>query len=144
MSSNSNGGDARNGDADVLAKIHLALEVVHSPHSTNDARREAQSFLEEVKDIPEAPFQGYTLASDKAQAPVVRHYALSLLEHAIRYRWASYTDEQSRTLRNWVLELSQAVSKGDPSSEEQDCPALGGSGQEKLGLRLDGYGCHAR
>ncbi|PNP56453.1 hypothetical protein THARTR1_03149 [Trichoderma harzianum] len=115
MSSNSNGGDARNGDADVLAKIHLALEVVHSPHSTNDARREAQSFLEEVKDIPEAPFQGYTLASDKAQAPVVRHYALSLLEHAIRYRWASYTDEQSRTLRNWVLELSQAVSKGDPS-----------------------------
>ncbi|KAM6478916.1 armadillo-type protein [Trichoderma sp. SZMC 28011] len=115
MSSNSNGGDARNGDADVLAKIHLALEVVHSPHSTNDARREAQSFLEEVKDIPEAPFQGYTLAFDKAQAPVVRHYALSLLEHAIRYRWASYTDEQSRTLRNWVLELSQAVSKGDPS-----------------------------
>ncbi|KAL7951192.1 armadillo-type protein [Trichoderma barbatum] len=116
MSSNTNGGDARNGgDADVLAKIHLALEVVHSPHSTNDARREAQSFLEEVKDIPEAPFQGYNLASDKAHPPVVRHYALSLLEHAIRYRWASYTDEQSRTLRNWVLELSQAVSKEDPS-----------------------------
>ncbi|UKZ76085.1 hypothetical protein TrVFT333_003781 [Trichoderma virens FT-333] len=116
MSSNTNGGDARNGgDADVLAKIHLALEVVHSPHSTNDARREAQSFLEEVKDIPEAPFQGYNLASDKAQPSVVRHYALSLLEHAIRYRWATYSDEQSRTLRNWVLELSQAVSKGDPS-----------------------------
>ncbi|KAL7932413.1 armadillo-type protein [Trichoderma chlorosporum] len=116
MTSNTNGGDARNGgDADVLAKIHLALEVVHSPHSTNDARREAQSFLEEVKDIPEAPFQGYSLASDKAQPPVVRHYALSLLEHAIRYRWATYTEEQSQTLRNWVLELSQAVSKDDPS-----------------------------
>ncbi|PTB44737.1 uncharacterized protein TrAFT101_003280 [Trichoderma asperellum] len=111
-----NGGDARNGgDADVLAKIHLALEVVHSPLSTNDARREAQSFLEEVKDIPEAPFQGYQLASDKTQSPVVRHYALSLLEHAIRYRWATYTEEQAQTLRNWVLELSQAVSKEDPS-----------------------------
>ncbi|RFU73541.1 hypothetical protein TARUN_8703 [Trichoderma arundinaceum] len=111
-----NGGDARNGgDADVLAKIHLALEVVHSPHSTNDARREAQSFLEEVKDIAEAPFQGYSLASDKSQPPVVRHYALSLLEHAIRYRWATYTEEQAHTLRNWVLELSQAVSKEDPS-----------------------------
>jgi exportin-5 len=111
-----NGGDARNGgDADVLAKIHLALEVVHSPHSTNDARREAQSFLEEVKDIPEAPFQGYQLASDKTQSPVVRHYALSLLEHAIRYRWATYTEEQAQALRNWVLELSQAVSKEDPS-----------------------------
>ncbi|KAM0448650.1 hypothetical protein ACHAO4_008361 [Trichoderma viride] len=111
-----NGGDARNGgDADVLAKIHLALEVVHSPLSTNDARREAQSFLEEVKDIAEAPFQGYQLASDKTQSPVVRHYALSLLEHAIRYRWATYTEEQAQTLRNWVLELSQAVSKQDPS-----------------------------
>lgn len=111
-----NGGDARNGgDADVLAKIHLALEVVHSPLSTNDARREAQSFLEEVKDIPEAPFQGYQLASDKTQSPVVRHYALSLLEHAIRYRWATYTEEQAQTLRNWVLGLSQAVSKEDPS-----------------------------
>ncbi|KAH6606257.1 hypothetical protein Trco_005410 [Trichoderma cornu-damae] len=111
-----NGGDARNGgDADVLAKIHLALEVVHSPHSANDARREAQSFLEQVKDIPEAPFQGYTLASDKAQPPVVRHYALSLLEHAIRYRWATCTGEQARTLRDWVLGLSRAVSKEDPA-----------------------------
>ncbi|KAL6870249.1 ARM repeat-containing protein [Trichoderma novae-zelandiae] len=115
MSTNTNGGDARTGgDADVLSKIHLALEVVHSPHSTNEARREAQSFLEEVKDIPEAPFQGYSLASDKTQPPVVRHYALSLLEHAIRYRWTTYTEEQARTLRNWVLELSQAVAKGDP------------------------------
>jgi exportin-5 len=103
------------GDSEVLTKIHQALEVVHSPYSTNDARRQAQSFLEEVKDIPEAPMQGYNLASDKSQSPVVRHYALSLLEHAIRYRWTSYNQEQADAVRRWVLNLGQAVSREDPS-----------------------------
>ncbi|KAH8706815.1 armadillo-type protein [Ilyonectria robusta] len=103
------------GDSEVLTKIHQALEVVHSPFSTNDARRQAQAFLEEVKDIAEAPMQGYNLASDKAQSPVVRHYALSLLEHAIRYRWNSYTQEQADAVRRWVLELGQSVSREDPS-----------------------------
>lgn len=103
------------GDSDILSKIQEALEVVHSPYSSNDARRDAQTFLENVKDVGEAPFQGYTLASDKAQSPVVRHYALSLLEHAIRYRWSSYSEEQAAALRDWVVQLSQAVSRDDPS-----------------------------
>ncbi|KAF4976626.1 hypothetical protein FZEAL_6740 [Fusarium zealandicum] len=103
------------GDSDVLAKIHQALEVVHSPYSSNDSRRQAQSFLEEVKDISEAPMQGYNLASDKSQSPVVRHYALSLLEHAIRYRWSSYNEEQADAVRRWVLSLGQSVSRDDPS-----------------------------
>jgi exportin-5 len=115
MSSANGGHPSNGGDSDVLAKIHQALEVVHSPYSTNDARRQAQSFLEHVKDLPEAPFQGYELASDKQQAPVVRHYALSLLEHAIRYQWATYSEDQADALRNWVLQLSQAVSANDPS-----------------------------
>ncbi|PNY25431.1 Protein MSN5 [Tolypocladium capitatum] len=110
------GGDPSNGgDAEILTKIHQALEVVHSSFSLNDDRRHAQAFLEDVKDIPEAPLQGYRLASDKNQPAVVRHYALSLLEHAIRYRWASYSQEQATALRNWVLELSQAVSRDDPA-----------------------------
>ena len=61
------------GESQVLTKIHQALEVVHSPYSSNDARRQAQDFLEEVKGFDEAPMQGYNLASDKAQSPVVRH-----------------------------------------------------------------------
>ncbi len=102
------------GVGDPLAKIREALDVVHSPYSTNDSRREAQSFLEDVKGHDEAPLQGYNLASDKSQLPVVRHYALSLLEHAIRYKWSSYSDEQAFALRNWVLELSQGISPQDP------------------------------
>lgn len=104
-----------NGAAETLARIREALEVVHSPYSANESRRQAQDFLEQVKTFPEAPFQGYTLACDKSQPPVVRHYALSLLEHAIRYQWSSYNEEQIVALRDWVLELSQALSPDDPT-----------------------------
>ena len=101
--------------SDGIAKIHQALEVVHSPFSSNNARREAQDFLEQVKAYPEAPLQGYTLASDKSQSPVVRHYALSLLEHAIKHKWASYGPQEAAALRGWVLELCRAVSRDDPT-----------------------------
>ncbi|KAG5983880.1 hypothetical protein E4U55_006865 [Claviceps digitariae] len=109
------GGVSSNGPIDQTStKIHQALEVVHSVYSSNNARRDAQSFLEQVKDTVAAPFQGYRLASDRSQPPVVRHYALSLLEHAIRYRWTTYNEEQASALRSWVLELSQAISITDP------------------------------
>lgn len=100
---------------DILAKIHKALEVVYSPYSSNSDRKDAQIFLEEVKQTDEAPSHGFNLASDKSQSPVVRHYALSLLEHAIKHKWPYYTTSQATTLRNWVLSLSQNVSKDDPT-----------------------------
>ncbi|KAI1371018.1 ARM repeat-containing protein [Hypoxylon crocopeplum] len=99
----------------VLPKIHKALEVVHSPYSSNDARKDAQLFLEDVKNDEKASFYGFQLAFDKTQSPVVRHYALSLLEHAIKHKWADYTPDQAAALRGCVLELSQAVSREDPA-----------------------------
>lgn len=99
----------------ILPRIHEALELVHSPHSSNQARQEAQQFLEEVKNLDEAPSHGYTLASDKNQAPVIRHYALSLLEHAIKHKWAKYSPEQAGALRDWVLDLSSNISRDDPA-----------------------------
>jgi exportin-5 len=110
MSSGSGGGDS-----DVVARMQQALEIVHNPYATSGDRRTAQDYLEEVKDHNEAPMQGFNLASDKSQSPVVRHYALSLLEHAIRYRWSSYTTEQTEAVRQWVLSLGQAVAKEDPA-----------------------------
>ncbi|KAH8645639.1 armadillo-type protein [Xylariales sp. PMI_506] len=98
----------------ILPKIHEALQLIHSPYSANDARQEAQRFLEEVKNTDEAPSHGYTLAADKTQSPVVRHYALSLLEHAIKHKWAKYSAPQAAALRQWVLELSQSISRDDP------------------------------
>ncbi|OTA99490.1 hypothetical protein M426DRAFT_325087 [Hypoxylon sp. CI-4A] len=100
---------------DVLLKIREALEVVYSPHSSNDARKDAQIFLEDVKNDENASTYGFQLAFEKSQSPVVRYYALSLLEHAIKLRWADYTPDQAAELRNCVLQLSQDVSREDPA-----------------------------
>ncbi|KAJ8107609.1 hypothetical protein ONZ43_g6682 [Nemania bipapillata] len=99
---------------EALPKIQQALDVVYNPYSSNDDRKAAQSFLESIKDTPEAPTHGFRLASDKNQSPVVRHYALSLLEHAIKHKWASYSPHEAEALRNWVLQMSRDVAKGDP------------------------------
>lgn len=101
------------GDSDVLSRIHSALELIHNPYSSNQARMDAQGFLEQVKSLDAAPSHGLTLASDKSQAPVVRHYALSLLEHAIKHKQSNET--QALALRSWVLQLAQDVSRQDPS-----------------------------
>ncbi|KAI3319947.1 ARM repeat-containing protein [Xylariaceae sp. AK1471] len=108
------GRDTQNDNLEVLPKIHSALDVVYNPFSSNDERKDAQSFLETLKDTSEAPTHGFHLASDKNQSPVVRHYALSLLEHAIKHKWANYTPPEAEALRNWVLQLSRGVAKGDP------------------------------
>ncbi len=103
------------GNSDIVSRIYDALRVVHDPYSSNQARQEAQSYLEDVKTLDEAPSHGFSLASDKSQAPIIRHYGLSLLEHAVKQKWAEYNQEQGQYLRGWILQLSEAVSAQDPS-----------------------------
>lgn len=107
-------GAAAESSNDIIPRILGALEVIYSPRSTNQSRFEAQAFLEDVKQLKEGPSHGFTLASDRAQSPIVRHYGLSLLEYAIKHKWAEYSQEEAAYLRNWVLELSQHVSKENP------------------------------
>ncbi|KAI1438165.1 ARM repeat-containing protein [Xylaria sp. CBS 124048] len=95
-------------------RIQEALDVIYSPYSSNHERKEAQSLLECIKDASEAPTHGFHLASDKLQPAVVRHYALSLLEHAIKHKWASYAPSEAEALRSWVQQLSRNVAKDDP------------------------------
>lgn len=102
------------GNTTLLPRIHEALELVHSPYSSKESRHQASMFLEDIKANDEAPYHGFTLASDKSQQPVVRHYALSLLEHAIKHKWAEYSQEQATALRQWVLQLSQNIAPEDP------------------------------
>lgn len=97
-----------------LPRIREALQAVHSPQSTNESRQAASSYLENVKLQDSAPYHGFVLAHDLAQPAVVRHFALSLLEHAIKHKWSVYSDSQAEALRSWVLELAQAVSQDDP------------------------------
>ncbi|KAH0542112.1 hypothetical protein FGG08_003492 [Glutinoglossum americanum] len=120
MNDNINGATAplANGDGATepqpLFQIVEALEAVHSAQSTNESRKQASIFLEQAKTSREAPYHGFTLASDRSQSPVVRHFALSLLEYAIKHNWTEYSLEQSNTLKGWVLQLAQDVNGQDP------------------------------
>jgi exportin-5 len=106
--------NANGSDTNLLARIHEALKIVHSPHSSNESRKDASLFLEDIKADEEAPYHGFTLAYDQSQQSVVRHYALSLLEHAIKHRWQDYSDTQAEALRGWILQLSEHISQDDP------------------------------
>jgi exportin-5 len=105
---------AGDGGEEILLKVHEALKVVHSPYSTNQTRQEAQVFLESVKTLDEAPSHGFELSFRKPQEPIVRHYGLSLLEHAVKHKWEDYSPEHREYLRTWVLQLAETVSAEDP------------------------------
>ncbi|KAL9005035.1 MAG: hypothetical protein Q9188_002184 [Gyalolechia gomerana] len=95
-------------------QIRRALDVIHDARSANSLRQEASQYLEKIKSDEEAPYYGFKLGADKSQAAIVRHYGLSLLEHAVRHRWADYSAEQSTLVRGWELDLAQNATDSDP------------------------------
>ena len=99
---------------EIHNQILAALQVVHNPRSTNQLRQDASCFLEDLRSKDEAPYNGFELASDKDQPPVVRHYGLSLLEYGIRHKWANYTAEQGKALQDWVVNLATRTASEDP------------------------------
>lgn len=100
---------------DVDVQILRALEIIHEPRSANALRQNASQYLEEVKSDKEAPYHGFVFASSKSQPAVARHFGLSLLDYAVRHRWADYTIDQRSAVRDWVLELAQGIADDDPS-----------------------------
>ncbi|KAL8405067.1 hypothetical protein RB594_009812 [Gaeumannomyces avenae] len=107
------GGGLGAAEAEAVPKIHDALNLIYNPQSTNESRREAQDFLEGVKTLSQSPSVGFNLAAVKANSPIVRHYGLSLLEHAIKHKWAEYSPDQLGYLRGWVLQLAEGVGRED-------------------------------
>jgi exportin-5 len=91
-----------------------ALELIHSPTSDNDIRREATEFLNKQKDADRAYRPGFDLAVDHGHPPVVRHFGLSLIEHTIRLKWHDLADDQTAQVRSWTLELAQKITESDP------------------------------
>jgi exportin-5 len=105
-----NGNDTSQSTSAILH----ALELIHSPTSDNDIRREATEFLNQQKDADEAYRPGFHLAADHGRPPIVRHFGLSLIEHTIRLKWHDLTDDQTAQVRGWTMELAHNISEADP------------------------------
>jgi exportin-5 len=89
-----------------LEHISNALNATLDPRVSNDVRQQALQHLEAVKSQPDAPLNGFALASDHAQNDAVRYYGLQLLDFGIKYKWLDYNDEQTGQLRTWVQTLA--------------------------------------
>lgn len=114
-----------NGTGDAgISSIVAALELVYSANTTNQLRHEASEYLESLKQDDNAPYRGFVLTADANNSPLVRHYGLSLLEYFIRHKWMDLSDEQTKYLRQWVLELAGKITPNDASYLRNKIAAL--------------------
>jgi exportin-5 len=115
-----NGADpaAANGaNVDLAAessKILQALEIIHSPSTKNEVRKQASDYLESLKSNDAAASYGAFLGSDPSNPPLVRHYGLSLIEHTIRHKLHHQTESQNTQVRGWVIDLGKSLAETDP------------------------------
>lgn len=89
-----------------VSTVIRALEVIHSPSSSNDHRRQATTYLENLKKENGVAQAGFDLGNDASQQPIVRHFGLDLLEHVIKRQAFALNEQGSAELRQLVLKLS--------------------------------------
>lgn len=112
---NGEAGESKDGvDEHQTSQILHALEVVYDARSSNKLRFDATQYLEKVRSDNGAPGVGFGLASSQEQPPVVRYFGLSLIEHAIRFRWQDLLMNDSSAVRQWVLRLAHGSTIQDP------------------------------
>ena len=97
-----------------MADIIRALQLIHNPASSNDIRREASRFVENLKESDSAAQNGFLLASRMEYEPVVRYFGLTLLDHVLR-QYNFTNPEEARTLRMMILQLAENVRPEDPA-----------------------------
>ncbi|XP_065943324.1 exportin-5 [Magallana gigas] len=86
-------------------ELSNSIETILNPSSSQNDRQIAHKICEEFKDS--SPFcvpVGLVLA-DKSYKPVVRHFGLQLLEHAIKFRWIDMKTEEKEYLKTNALQF---------------------------------------
>ncbi|KAI5295041.1 hypothetical protein KEM52_002526 [Ascosphaera acerosa] len=97
-----------------LDDIIRALEIIHERTSTNDARRQASEFLECQKQGGFAAAQnGYQLAINKTNTPIVRHFGLSLLHHLLKHGSMTLSVDEVDAVRELVCRLAACLTSDD-------------------------------
>ncbi|KEY78786.1 nuclear import and export protein Msn5 [Aspergillus fumigatus] len=106
-----------------MADLVRALELIHNPSSTNDLRRQALTFVESQKESKLAARNGFLLASRVENAPLVRYFGLTLLDHVLRHT-SFTTADQVAILRDFVLKLAESIRPEDPAYYRNKIPQL--------------------
>lgn len=99
-----------------LDQVLAALKAIYDPRTTNQVRQDASNFLETAKRSPQAPAQGFQIASDTNNDATLRHFGLSMVEYYIKYVWDWDKDQEAEgMLRNYVLEFAKMLRPQDPA-----------------------------
>lgn len=99
----------------TAANIFQALQAIHDRTSTNEIRHQASQFLESQKYEESAVQNGYFLAAERDNPPLVRHFGLSLLENVLKHQSTALSATQVGHLRGLVLDFSRQIQPQDPS-----------------------------
>jgi len=113
LESTANGGLSKQIAQDGLSEVLAALKIVHDPSSSNSARQEASFRLEDAKRAPQAPAQGFEIASNTSNDDALRHFGLSMVEYYIKYVWDGRSDAEVM-LRDYVVQLARDIRPQDP------------------------------
>eukprot|EP01132_Coremiostelium_polycephalum_P008052 gene8052-9906_t len=101
---------------ETLQQITKALESLHSPLSNQEIRQNAQAFLEDIKQRPEAYSYAFqilnTITTSSPQNDIVKHFALHIIENLVKNKWYNATEQEKELLKNEILNLmSRAINE---------------------------------
>nr|POE48760.1 protein msn5 [Quercus suber] len=96
-----------------LETVIRALTATLDPRVPNSIRQQALEHLENVKQRPDAPQNGFTLAEDWSQDAAVRYYGLQLLEYSAKYKWNEYSSDQQEQVKSWTQLLAGRIRDQD-------------------------------
>lgn len=97
-----------------IADVLQALQLIHTPTTKNEVRRQASSYLDQIKYSQHALQHGVSLGSDSQQEPLVRHFGLSLLEHVVKHQSHELDDGQNEQIRSCIINLGRNITSADP------------------------------
>ncbi|CAG2217281.1 XPO5 [Mytilus edulis] len=96
----------------MVPTLISAVETVMNPTAAQQDRQSAQQILEEFKESSPYCVQCGLKLSQYYDNPVARHFGLQLLEHSIKFRWNSFTEEEKEQLKKSSLEIIEKGTLG--------------------------------
>ncbi|KPI44323.1 uncharacterized protein AB675_8579 [Cyphellophora attinorum] len=96
------------------SNVLQALELIHTPTTKNETRKEASKYLDGLRSSEHALQRGLELAAEQSQQPLVRHFGLSLLEYAVKHQSHEFDDARNDQLRACIIDLGRNISNDDP------------------------------
>jgi exportin-5 len=93
-----------------------ALQIIHDSQTPNDVRNRASSYLEQFKYSKDANLRtGVFFATHASASPLIHHFGLSLLAHAVRTEIPNLSEEEATNLRHAILDLGRSVKAEQPA-----------------------------